>query len=40
MNWYVVGKKYINYLTQFDSRVGYNEKEKRTMSTCSRKKKP
>lgn len=25
MNWYVVDKKYINYLTQFDSRVGYVE---------------
>ena len=23
MDWYVVDKKYINYLTQFDSRVGY-----------------
>ena len=22
MDWYVVDKKYINYLTQFDSRVG------------------
>lgn len=25
MNWFVVDKKYINYLTQFDSRVGYAE---------------
>ena len=25
MDWYVVDKKYINYLTQFDSRVGYVE---------------
>ena len=25
MNWYVVDKKYINYLTQFDYRVGYVE---------------
>lgn len=25
MNWYVVDKKYINYLTQFDSHVGYVE---------------
>lgn len=25
MNWYVVDKAYINYLTQFDSRVGYVE---------------
>lgn len=25
MNWYVVDKKYISYLTQFDSRVGYVE---------------
>ena len=25
MDWYVVDKKYINYLTQFDSRVGYAE---------------
>ena len=25
MDWYVVNKKYINYLTQFDSRVGYVE---------------
>ena len=23
MNWYIVDKKYINYLTQFDSHVGY-----------------
>jgi protein AbiQ len=25
MDWYVVDKKYIKYLTQFDSRVGYVE---------------
>ena len=25
MNWYIVDKKYINYLTQFDSHVGYVE---------------
>ena len=25
MDWYVVDKKYINYLTQFDSHVGYVE---------------
>ena len=25
MDWYVVDKSYINYLTQFDSRVGYVE---------------
>ena len=25
MDWFVVDKKYINYLTQFDSRVGYVE---------------
>ena len=25
MNWYVVNKKYIDYLSQFDSRVGYVE---------------
>lgn len=25
MNWYVIDKKYIKYLTQFDSRVGYVE---------------
>ena len=25
MDWYVVDKNYINYLTQFDSRVGYVE---------------
>ena len=25
MDWYVVDKKYINYLSQFDSRVGYVE---------------
>ena len=25
MNWYVVDKQYINYLSQFDSRVGYVE---------------
>ena len=25
MDWYVVDKKYIHYLTQFDSRVGYVE---------------
>ena len=25
MDWYVVNKAYINYLTQFDSRVGYVE---------------
>lgn len=25
MDWYVVDRKYINYLTQFDSRVGYVE---------------
>lgn len=25
MDWYVVDKKYINYLTQFDSHVGYME---------------
>ena len=25
MDWFVVDKKYINYLTQFDSRVGYAE---------------
>lgn len=25
MNWYVVNKDYINYLIQFDSRVGYVE---------------
>lgn len=25
MNWYVVDKKYIRYLTQFDSHVGYVE---------------
>lgn len=25
MNWYVVDKEYINYLKQFDSRVGYVE---------------
>ena len=25
MNWYIVDKKYINYLTQFDARVGYVE---------------
>ena len=25
MNWYVVDKKYIEYLTQFDNRVGYVE---------------
>ena len=25
MDWYVVDKKYINYLTQFDSCVGYVE---------------
>lgn len=25
MDWYVVDKKYINYLTQFDPRVGYVE---------------
>ena len=23
MNWYIVDKKYINYLTQFDSHDGY-----------------
>ena len=28
MDWYVVYKKYINYLTQFDSRVGYVERLK------------
>lgn len=25
MDWYVVNKEYINYLKQFDSRVGYVE---------------
>ena len=25
MDWYIVDKKYINYLTQFDPRVGYVE---------------
>ena len=25
MNWYVVDKEYIDYLSQFDSRVGYVE---------------
>ncbi len=25
MDWYVIDKKYINYLTQFDSHVGYVE---------------
>ena len=25
MDWYVVDKKYIHYLTQFDFRVGYVE---------------
>ena len=25
MNWYVADKEYINYLTKYDSRVGYVE---------------
>ena len=29
MDWYVADKNYINYLTQFDSRVGYVEYEER-----------
>ena len=28
MDWYVIDKKYINYLTQFDSHVGYGERLK------------
>lgn len=29
MDWYVVNRKYINHLTQFDSRVGYVESGER-----------
>lgn len=28
MDWYVVDKRYIKYLTQFDPRVGYVEYDK------------
>ena len=34
MNWYIVDKKYINYLTQFDSHVGYVEYGERLKTSC------
>ena len=34
MDWYVIDKNYIKYLTQFDSRVGYVEYGNRLKAPC------